>query len=282
MVCQETNGIILEVAMFFYISKIFSFFLSPLTWIIVLLFLGAFFKNPKKSKRFLIASFILLLIFSNSLILQEILRKWEIPATPAEEIKQEYAAGIVLGGGIVTRDANIDRLAFRDNTDRLLQAIWLYQTGKIEKIILSGGSGRLVYRDMREASMMRKYLIETGPPEKDIYCDSLSDNTHQNALYTSEIVRDHFAGKPLLLITSGLHMRRALSCFRKEKMQLVPFSTNNITGVRRIGLDMVLIPRAENIILWQNFIHELAGYGMYMIMGYATSSSEVTEDKAGK
>ncbi|MGE3824247.1 MAG: YdcF family protein, partial [Bacteroidia bacterium] len=89
--------------MFFYLSKIFSFLISPISWIAVFLLVALFAKDARRKKRSLITAAVLLLFISNSFILDEFIRAWEIEVVKYGKEKP-HDIGIVLGGG-VTYDA---------------------------------------------------------------------------------------------------------------------------------------------------------------------------------
>ena len=57
--------------MFFYLSKILSFLISPISWIVIFLLIAIFAKDARRKKRSLITSVVLLLFFTNSFILDE-------------------------------------------------------------------------------------------------------------------------------------------------------------------------------------------------------------------
>jgi len=253
--------------MFFTLSKITYFLLCPVTWILVLLAFGIFLKKAKASRRFLITAFVFFLFFTNSAIIDELLRFWEKPYTILK-YDQKFEAGIVLGGGMVTEDNDYDRLIFRDNTDRFLQALELYKKGVIKKIIFCGGPGSLVFKETREAPLIQKYLIEIGVPESDIIIDSTSNNTHQNAVNCAAIINQKFESKSFLLITSALHMKRAKACFINEGMCITMYPTSKFVGRRRTDIGYYLIPNTEALSRWDEYIHEVIGYFVYAFMGY--------------
>lgn len=244
-----------------------AFLLSPLTWIIILLVSGLFFKNAKRKKRVYISAVVFSIFFTNPAIVDELLRCWEEPFTVNDK-NITYEAGIVLGGGMVTIDNDYDRLIFRDNTDRFLQALHLYKNGQLNKIILSGGSGSLVFKEFLEASLIKRYLVEIGVPDSAILIDSTSDNTYQNAVNCAEIIKTQCTEGHYLLITSALHMKRAKACFDKQGLCVSTFPTNKFVGPRRTDIGYYLIPDTEALIRWEKFIHEVLGYLIYTIMGY--------------
>src|SRR5258706_1454316 len=146
---------------FFIISKILDFLIEPLVWLVTLLVLAFLSKHPKRKRNLLLTTIILLFVFSNSFLLDEAMRAWELPATKISDIPGTYDAGIVLSG-MVTYDNSLDRIQFNRRNDRLMQAIILYKMKKIKKICFSGGSGRLIYTYLEESENVQKILVEIG------------------------------------------------------------------------------------------------------------------------
>ncbi len=207
------------------------------------------------------------MFFSNSAIIDEFVRMWEETYTFAPT-NQKFEAGIVLGGGMVTKDHDYDRLIFRENTDRFLQALDLYKKGTIKKIILCGGPGSLVFKETREATLLQDYMIQLGIPQGDILVDSTSKNTHENAVNCTKIINQQFERKNFLLITSALHMKRAKACFTNEGLCTTIYPTSKMVGHRRTDLGYYLIPNTEALSRWDEYLHEVLGYVVYTFMGY--------------
>ncbi len=208
------------------------------------------------------------MFFSNSFIAHEFMRKWEVKPIRDTELKTNYDVGIVLAGGMVTIDNITDKLTFRNNVDRILQAVDLYKSKKIKKILISGGSGSLLYRDMNESVLLKKYMLKIGLPEKDILIDSLSKNTNENAKFSAAILRQFSPGGKYLLITSGYHMKRSKACFENEGVVTTSYSTDIQSGKRRYQVDHLLLPDLQSFVIWNRLIHEYVGYVIYKIMGY--------------
>lgn len=253
--------------MFFTISKLFGYILHPFSWIIILLALALLYKNPKKKRRLLFFTVLTLLLFSNPYIGDEMIRIWEKP-NKLHRTEARYAAGILLCGDIVDYETNTDRMIFRSGSDRLLQTIELYKNGVIKKIVISGGSGHLIYKDRTEASFIKIYLVRIGIASDDILFESSSRNTFENAKYTSLLLKDNRIVGNLLLITSAMHMRRASATFRKTGLNIEEYPTSKITGLRMKDVDHILIPSLATLHNWNILIHELVGYLVYKIMGY--------------
>lgn len=254
--------------MFFILSQILSFLITPFTWIVTLILLALFLKNKKWSRRCLIYGVVVSLFFSNSFISDVAVSLWEYPITLDNEMAASYDVGIVLGGGMVTVDAQSKRMTFRNNIDRMLQAVELYKKGIIKKMLFSSGSGSLIYRDMLESALLKKYLVTIGIPDSVILVDSLSDNTYQNAIYSADILKKNCPDGKYLLITSSIHMRRAMGCFKKVGINVYPYSTNKQTGKFIFDFKHYIIPSIEALGAWDQLIHEIVGYLVYDIEGY--------------
>ncbi len=253
--------------MFFWVSKLLEFFYSPLTWIIAALVTAFFLKNPRRKKRVFLAALLMLFIFTNRFLATEAMRIWEID-TPTIHKDTIYDAVIVLGGGMITYDSSNERHSFQTNTDRLLQALVLFQNGQATRIIISGGAGSIIYRNMAEACLLRDYCGQLGYDTSRIWAECKSDNTYQNALYTQELINDSLTDGNFLLITSASHMRRAKAVFQKTGLPFDIFPTNPIAGKRRWDPYFLLVPSTSALRIWDIFFKETLGYIIYKIAGY--------------
>jgi uncharacterized SAM-binding protein YcdF (DUF218 family) len=254
--------------MFFIISKIVIIFLYPSTWCILCLAAFLFLKNKKLKKIFKILAVSLFLFFSNTSIFLELMKKWEVQGVKIKDVKQ-FEVGIVLGG-MFEYNNDLEVLSVRTHADRIWQAITLYKKGKIKKILISGDSGYVSKRGLKEAIQLKEVLVDWGIPSKDLLIETKSRNTHENALETKKILNrsyPHF--KNFLLITSGFHMKRSLSCFEKENIKCTPFSTELLTGPKsNYYWDQYLIPNLDTLFEWNRLIKETIGYVTYYIVGY--------------
>jgi uncharacterized SAM-binding protein YcdF (DUF218 family) len=252
--------------MFFYLSKLLAFILAPLLWVFILVISGLFIKEIKKKRRLYISSLLVLFFFSNPFLFNEAIRAWEIPPKKDSELSQVYEVGIVLGG-IANYDLEYGRLKFNQSADRLFQGIDLYKKGKIKKILFTGGSGIITQPTLKEGLFIYTYMLSIGIPAADIILEKESKNTRENALFTKKLLRD-FPGN-YLLITSAFHMRRATGCFRKVGIETTSYSTDQYGSPRSFLIDSLLIPNVEVLSGWTLLIHEITGFIVYKIVGYA-------------
>lgn len=254
-------------SLFFIISKVIDFLVSPLFWIGLLLLGSLFLKRKQWARRCLIASVVLFFVFTNNFIIDLILRGWETEMVPLDQLKPTYDVGVVLGGGMVNFDKPNQRIIFRNNTDRFLQALDLHNKKKIKNILLSSGAGTILFRDVIESDLIRKFLTENHVPDSAIVVDNQSDNTHENALQTKKLI-DKKQYKTVLLITSATHMPRARWCFEKVGVVVDVFPTDKLVSVWRYDPEYLLVPNVQALKRWETFIHEFIGVIVYKMMGY--------------
>ena len=253
--------------MFFILSKLLNFLFVPIIWIVAFFIYGLLTKNSARRKLFLWTDLVLLIFLTNPFLANLADKKWETPYKKLSELNRIYDYGIVLGG-IAEWDASFSRLIFRGAADRLAQTINLYKTGKIKKILLTGGSGSQTKPEYKEMIYIKNYLLEIGIPEDDILLESNSRNTHENAKFVAEMMQGKEGS--YLLITSAFHMRRAENCFRKEGMRVFSWPVDRISfpADEEMNIGNLIVPSAECLLSWTILIKEIIGYGVYRIMGY--------------
>jgi uncharacterized SAM-binding protein YcdF (DUF218 family) len=250
--------------MFFIISKILYFIITPVVWIFALLLFTLFSKNPKRKKQFLLGSIVIFILFSNSFFFNVITNLWEIPANKITDVADKYDYGILLGG-MSNENSKTGKYNFSPSIDRFMKTYILYKDRKINKILISGGSGSVFRQNEKEAHFLQKILLKFGVPQEDIIIDPDSKNTHENAVFTKKIIG--ISKNRILLISSGFHMRRASACFKHEGFKFDIFSTDPLQ-VANLGPDDYFIPKAEPMAKWAILIKEWIGYISYKVSGY--------------
>ncbi len=247
--------------MFFITSKIIGFFLSPIIWILILLTASFFFQ--KKRKSLIIICFAIFCFFTNGFIYDEFARSWQMKNKISS--KQTYDVGIVLGG-MADYDKETDQLNFNKHADRLFSAEYLYRKGKIRKIMIVGGNGFLFPNSYIESEQIKKHLLIKGIPDENIFIENRSRNTKENAFFSSLILKEEFPKGEFLLITSSIHMKRALLCFQEAGIVSDYYATDLVKENRVLHLNYILIPRANTLVLWEELIHEWIGYIAYKLV----------------
>jgi uncharacterized SAM-binding protein YcdF (DUF218 family) len=257
--------------MFHTLSKLFTLFLMPFTWLFVFFTIAYFGKSAKRQKTNLLVALLILFVFGNSYFASKIMRWWEPKALPISAITH-HDIGIVLGGGIANEFKKpFDRVHFGPSADRLLQAIQLYKKRQIKKILISAGSASIFKTNYTrtEAHVSKDFLIEIGIPIEDIILEADSKNTFENALFTSNKLKElGFYKSNNLLITSAYHMQRSIACFQKQGLKVQAFPCNFSQTNNSLLSFYTLIPDEEAFAIWYDLCHEWFGLISYKLMGY--------------
>lgn len=93
-----------------------------------------------------------------------------------------------------------------DTQARTSEAIKLYKNGWAPKLIFSGAA--LDTQGPSNAAAMKKQAIAANVPAEDITTEEFSQNTEENALNTSSIIKKDSLSR-IILVTSAYHQRRA-------------------------------------------------------------------------
>lgn len=252
--------------MFFILSKIIGYMLNPTGWIFMAL-LGALVLRKKWRRISVIVAFVLFYFFTNNTILKVFMERWE--QNGITEVTEKYDVAIILGGWIAEDNESVGRVVIKHVPDRLLQGYRLYQQGKVDKLLISGGSGHYLYPWKREAASVKKYLLSVGMPEEDILVDTLSKNTYENAVYSKQILDQHDSLQRKLLITSALHIRRSKRCFEKVGLEVDVMGTDQVCHRDKMhNFETLFVPDMNTYRNWHLLMHEWIGYLVYDMRGY--------------
>ncbi len=213
-----------------------------------------------------IAGVVVLLIFSNRFIHNQVMMAWEVPAT-TEPVTGSYDAIIVLGG-FSSYNEEFDRINFNNSSDRFMQGLQLIKKGVAPFVIVTGGSGSITFADHKEGERVQTYLQKIGFPDSLYMVESESKNTYENAVNTAKILKEKCPNGKFLLVTSGYHMRRSLGCFSKAGLNCDPYSTDMHGGPGRFSIDYLLMPDVQTLNEWNLLFHEWLGCLSYSISGY--------------
>jgi uncharacterized SAM-binding protein YcdF (DUF218 family) len=253
--------------MFFFLSKVLQFLLTPVAWIFAGLIWAVLTKKVNLRKRLILAVTVLTFVFGNSFLVNEVYLMWECP--PKTKLsKEHYKVGIVLGGMSVYDDQH-QIIYFRSAHDRMLKAVDLYHQGVIDKILVTSGSGSIAHPDIKEAINIQNFWIQNGIRQKDLWVESESRNTRENALMSADFLKEKgIDSGPFLLFTSAFHMKRSLGCFEKAGLNVEAFPADRYSGDRHFNLDHLLVPNVQAFERWTLIIHEIAGYLIYKMRGF--------------
>jgi len=131
-----------------------------------------------------------------------------------------------------------------DAADRVLHAARLYRAGKAQVVLISGGAIPWLGSDIPEAGSIQTLLEEWGVPGVSIIAEAASRNTYENAVLTKPVLAEHGV-QQVLLVTSALHMPRALATFKSAGIDAVPAATDFTVTYKDQRTVIDFLPDAE-------------------------------------
>ena len=253
-----------------YLSKLVPLFIYPLGFalVVTVLAMGILRLSAGLARLFLGVAVIVLWgastpIFSDylCLTLEGRYPPIAIEATPTTD------AIVVLGGGVagpapprVTDDLS-------DAADRVLHAARLYRAGKAPVVLVTGGAIPWLGSDLPEAATMQALLEEWGVPGASILLEGASRNTYENAEFSKPLLAERGL-QQVLLVTSALHMPRALATFQSAGIDAVPAATDYTVIYRDWRTVIDFLPDARALSRTTDAIKEYVGYAYYRWQGW--------------
>lgn len=129
-------------------------------------------------------------------------------SAPSEQVAIVFGAAVFRNGRLST--------VLRD---RMETAITLYQSGKVNKILVSGDNS---FDNYNEPAAMMAYALERGIPSQDIQPDYGGRRTYDTCYRAREI----FQLKNAILVTQEFHLPRALFTCRRLGIEAIGVSAD--------------------------------------------------------
>ena len=212
------------------LSKYTLQYIYPLTLFLWLVILAVLIRYQKKSSLwFLFVTFGIYCIFSTPIVSSHMVSSLEQRFLPVPIDKSPTAdAIVVLGGSLAGPGSPRIDIELTGSSDRILHAARLYRARKAPIVIAAGGA-----EDTKpEAYAMKALLAEWGVPKKNIIIEIKSLNTYRNAVNSKPLL-DKRKVKSILLVTSAIHMSRALATFRALGINAIPSPTDYMETDRK-------------------------------------------------
>ncbi|NYT64295.1 YdcF family protein [Alcaligenaceae bacterium] len=172
---------------------------------------------------------------------------------------------VVLGGSTANNRQNwFEPYDNATAISRVDTAATLYKAHRAPLIIVSGAAleGRI-----SEAQMMANALAQQAIPPAAVVLESRSLTTYENAVYTVDALKQRHI-KQILLVTSALHMPRAMAVFRKQ----------GINAIAAPSAPQIVVPDQQGFSFWQpniraleasrSIVKEYVGLLVYWVRGW--------------
>jgi uncharacterized SAM-binding protein YcdF (DUF218 family) len=262
--------------MFFFLSKFLPPFIYPLGLACLLVIAALLLTRRRRwQQACLLLALGLLWLGGNRWVSLELARSLEWRYLPPEEIPQADAI-VLLGGGTLPAEYPRTLVEVGEAGDRVIYAAWLYNQGKAEHILSSGGLADWSSRQRTPAEDMQFLLEMMGVPPDAIWLQPDSLNTLEDALFSARILREQGAEK-ILLVTSATHMPRSVRLFEAQGFEVIPAPTDFVvtqSAEKEAGQSdwrahlINLLPSAENLALTTKVLKEYIGIFVYDLRGW--------------
>ncbi|MBK6741974.1 MAG: YdcF family protein [Hydrogenophilales bacterium] len=218
----------------FEVSKVVGWLFSPL--VLTFAFLGAgllfyWLSRPRFGLFLGLIGFAGLWALSMPWVAHKLVHQLEA-RFPALSVEQHpNADALVVLGGALAGASPPERPMFDlgSAADRVWFAAALYQAGKAPWIVVSGGNQPGSAGIQVEAVAIRSMLLTLGVPDSAIRMEGNSRNTAENAQESVNLIRG-IGARRVLLVTSAMHMPRALRIFQADLREfgvtVLPASTD--------------------------------------------------------
>ncbi|PZO45919.1 MAG: hypothetical protein DCF15_21090 [Phormidesmis priestleyi] len=267
----------------FFLSKLLPLFIYPIGLSSLLMAVGLLWlwRYPRRATVALALALSILFISSNPLVSNWLVSTLEWRYLPPNPMPTADAI-VVLGGATEPALAPRPWVEVREQGDRILYAAHLYhqkQDGQKQalKLILSGG--RISWRggssDPSEADDMKEFARAMAVPDSAIILEGESLNTRQNAVNVQKILTAQSL-QSVLLVTSAIHMPRAVAIFNKLGIEVIPAPTDYLVptelnqSLRATwqGQLLSLLPEAESVSRFTQAMKEYVGFAIYRLRGW--------------
>jgi uncharacterized SAM-binding protein YcdF (DUF218 family) len=250
---------------------ILSQIIMPLPLFFLLITAGFFFLWRKKKawKILLLVAWCWLLFVSTRPVPAALVRhlEYKYKTLSQEQISElpDSVNIIVLGGGHAD-DMNLppnDQLS-TIALGRMVEGVRIYKgtehsltrhvgmAGSV-KIIVSGYAGK---GKISQAEVLYRNALMLGVDSSALIVSSKSSNTEEEA---REYLRLCGSSRKLVIVTSAIHMPRAMMIFKSAGIDVIPAPTNHLIKYGSVKNKLGWVPSAGNISMMEQAMHEYVG-----------------------
>lgn len=254
--------------MFFTLSKLVWFVLSPVNLAILLALLAgllAFTRFARPARWLGMASLLFLALMAFSPLPRLVMWPLEnrFPQQPAA--KGPVAGIVVLGGAVGVARGDV---VLTSAGARMTKAVELARLHPQARIVFAGGAANLISPVTDTEADGASVLFEgLGLPRERIVLEDESRNTRENALFIKRLV-DPKPGERWLLVTSAWHMPRSMGVFRQAGFGVEAFPVDYLTEERVERFLRVSGRAPRGLMIADDGFKEWVGLVAYRLMGY--------------
>jgi len=254
----------------FIASKLLSFAIEPLFWVLALLAAGLCLSSWRRPRLGRTLSWMALLVLfaacwtSGSEALVRALESRHL--RPAAIDMGQQVGIVVLGGALSSSELweSHRQVGLNEQAERMTEAVALMRRYPHLRLLFTGGVATVSAVGASEAERAQVFFEAMGVDPARVAYESQSRNTYENALYS--------AGLPgvdqrqaWLLLTSAFHMPRSMGVFRRVGWNVTPWPVDYRTVAHDSWFDFSLQSGPR---FWTLALHEWLGIAAYRMAGW--------------
>lgn len=253
--------------MVFVLSKILGILIEPYYFALTLLACAGALRLvrrlPRLRRGLWIAALAVLVVFSVGPTANALLYPLESRYTRPEQPVRPPGAIVMLGGVVSRPRFSSSYYELLGSADRFVEAVRLAHLYPEAPLLITGGSSAVISTQFREADVLGRLAAEMGLPGRRLVLDREARNTYENAVNTKKLLGK--TSGDVLLITSAAHMPRAVACFRKVGMTVIPWPVDHHRTGSGPGS---WVPKPQTLLRCAAAMHEYLGWLAYWVLGY--------------
>jgi uncharacterized SAM-binding protein YcdF (DUF218 family) len=260
-----------ERQVFFFVSKIFWMFASPISLLLFAALVGVLLCFGRRARfgRGLALTAILILLAAAILPVGVLLIAPLEDRFPVPPLDLPAPEGIIVLGGAINDPISQARqqTIFNEGGERLTEAVVLAKRYPQARVVYTSGSSSFAAgATSTEALQARKLMSQMGIAPERVTIEDKSRNTDENARFTAAIVHPQ-PSQRWIVVTSAFHIPRAMGIFEKAGFHPIAYPVSFRTrGQWRDDLRLTFDP-VRTLRTFEIAVHEWIGLVAYWVSG---------------
>ncbi|MAG93713.1 MAG: hypothetical protein CMJ48_08195 [Planctomycetaceae bacterium] len=188
-------------------------------------------------------------------------------AHPRLDRRPDDAQAIVILGGYLSEpdETRPSPQLGIDSLRRCIRGVELYRDGEPVPVLLTGRIADATPGELSVARVMGNLVRQLGVAEQDVIVEEVSRSTWENAVESARLLKERGMTR-IVLVTDGKHLLRAVRCFEKQGLDVVPAAAGYQAGDFEWTLD-AFQPDASAAMGTDAAFHEFLGLLWYWSQG---------------
>jgi uncharacterized SAM-binding protein YcdF (DUF218 family) len=182
--------------------------------------------------------------------------------------QSHQADAVVHCGGLLSPSPyDLSGANYSDAVDRLLASVEAARRLNLPLVLGGGAAGG--HGAPPESIFERAWLASWGLTNLTTLDLGICTNTHDEALAAARLAKQHKWNR-ILLVTSAIHMDRALAAFRRTGLEVIPLACDFDCASGPNGMwSLRLLPSVESVAKFKLWLTEQVGFVYYRVRGWA-------------